>query len=311
MVVVLLRTGECHNAVDGDPSTIGHRHLMNNTSAEAPRDAVPTRTIIEPGRGWALHLGELWPYRELLYFFVWRDIKVRYKQTAVGALWAIIQPVALTLVFTLFFGSLRGISPEGIPYALFALSGLVPWTLFSQTLSGCSDSLIQSAQLLQKVYFPRLLLPISTAGTTLLDFAIGMGVLLVVMLVMVGLPAASAIWLVPLTLLAVTVALAVGIWAAAINVRYRDVRYVVPFLIQVWFFATPIIYSVALVPQEVRWLYYLNPMAGVVTGFRWALFAEGAPPLEPILLSMVVTIIVLITGLSYFRHTERGFADVI
>lgn len=284
---------------------------MTDGSGEALRDDSRTFTVIEPGRGWALHLGELWPYRELLYFFIWRDLKVRYKQTAIGALWAILQPIALTLVFTLFLGSLRGISPDGIPYALFALSGLVPWTLFSQTLVRASESLVLSANLLQKVYFPRLLLPISALGTTLLDFVIGLVVLMVAMLLMGFPPSLSTIWLVPLTALAVGAALAVGIWMSAINVRYRDVRYMVPFLVQVWFFSTPIIYTAALVPEQLRGLYYLNPMAGVVAGFRWALFGEGGPPIGPVLISAVVTGIALVAGVSYFRRVERGFADVI
>ena len=187
----------------------------------------------------------------------------------------------------------------------------MPWTLFSQTLMGASESLVTSSQLLQKVYFPRLLLPISAAGTTVLDFAFGLLVLLAAMLAMGFAPPLAVLALVPLTALAVTTALAVGVWAAAVNVRYRDVRYVMPFFVQVWFFATPIIYSASLVPEQLRWLYYINPMAGVVAGFRWALFAQGAPPMLPLIVSVAVTCIVLVSGISYFRRTERGFADVI
>lgn len=278
------------------------------TEATARGDAL---TVIEPGRSWTLRLGELWRYRELLYFFIWRDLKVRYKQTAIGAAWAIIQPVALTVVFSLFLGQLRGISPEGIPYALYVLAGIVPWTLFSQTISRASESLVASANLLQKVYFPRLLLPISSIGVTFLDYVIGLAVLLMVMLLMGLPPGPPIVWLAPLTCLAAAIALAIGVWLSAFNVRYRDVRYVVPFLLQVWFFATPVIYSAELVPSQFRALYFLNPMAGVVAGFRWALLGEGSPPLGPVAVSVAVTAIVLTCGLYYFRRAERGFADVV
>jgi lipopolysaccharide transport system permease protein len=247
----------------------------------------------------------------LLYFFVWRDVKVRYKQTAIGALWAILQPVALTLVFTLFLSGLRGISPEGIPYALFALSGLVPWTLFSQTLTRASESLVLSATLLQKVYFPRLLLPISAVGTPLLDFGFGLAVLAAVMLLMGLPPSLAVIWLVPLTALAVGAALASGIWLSALNVRYRDVRYVVPFLVQIWFFATPIIYTAALVPDGLRWLFYLNPMAVVIDALRWGFTQTPAPPPEAWILGSSVATLLFIVGYVYFRRHEPTFADYL
>jgi lipopolysaccharide transport system permease protein len=277
----------------------------------APRADMTKLTVIEPGGRWALRLGELWPYRELLYFFVWRDMKVRYKQTAIGTAWAVIQPVALTSVFTLALGTLQGISPSGVPYALFVLSGLVPWALFAQTLGRSSDSLVNSAHLLQKVYFPRLLLPLAAAGTPLIDYAIGFAVLMIAMLLGGFTPTVSILLCLPLTALGIAASLATGLWLSALNVRYRDVRQIVPFLIQIWFFATPIIYSLALIPEQLRWAYFLNPMAGVITGFRFALLGDGVPPVVPLMASVVITAVLLVTGIAHFRHVERGFADVI
>ena len=241
----------------------------------SPDNAAPTTTI-RPGRGWvSLNLRELWAYHELLYFFVWRDLKVRYKQTAFGALWAVIQPFLLMVVFSLFLGRINGISPEGVPYPLFAFAGLVPWTLFSQSLIGSSDSLVGASNLIQKVYFPRLLLPVAAIGSYLLDFAIAMLVLGLLMVYFGVLPTLDVLWVIPLTVLALATSLAVGIWLSAVNVRYRDVRYAVPFLVQLWLFASPIAYSAELVPSEWLWLYQLNPMAGVIEGFRWALLGQG------------------------------------
>jgi len=267
---------------------------------------------IRPHHGWvSLNLRELWSYRELLYFFIWRDLKVRYKQTAFGALWAVIQPFMLMVVFTLFLGRISGIAPPGIPYPLFAFAGLVPWTLFSQSLIGSSGSLVGSANLLQKVYFPRLLLPAAAIGSYLLDFAISMIVLALLMIYFTFPLTLQVLWLLPLSILAVTTALAVGVWLSAVNVRYRDVRYAVPFLVQIWLFASPVAYSAAIVPLEWQAIYRLNPMVGVIEGFRWALLGQSAPPIDAIIVSMVVTIIVLVTGLAYFRRVERTFADVI
>jgi len=269
--------------------------------------------VIRPGRGWAaLNLRELWAYRELLYFFVWRDLKVRYKQTAFGALWAVIQPFMLMVVFTLFLGRISGIAPEGVPYPLFAFAGLVPWTLFSQSLIGSSASLVGASNLIQKVYFPRLLLPVAAIGSYLLDFAIAMAVLGFLMLYFGVTPTVTVLWVIPLTALAVATSLAVGIWLSAVNVRYRDVRYAVPFLVQVWLFASPVAYAAELVPPQWQAIYQLNPMAGVIEGFRWALLGQGSlPPVGAVLASTIVTVVVLITGLAYFRRVERTFADVI
>jgi len=260
----------------------------------------------------ALDLREIWLNRELLYFFVWRDLKVRYKQTAFGALWALIQPLALMLVFTLVLGNVEGIAPPGVPYSLFTLVALVPWTLFSQGLIGSSGSLVGAANILQKVYFPRLLMPISSIGSYLVDFVLGMAMLFIVMLLMGVVPTIAAIWVLPLTMLALAAALAFGIWLSAINVRYRDVRYAVPFLIQVWLFASPIAYSADVIPDELLPIYSLNPMSGVIEGFRWALLAPDAPaPLPSIGISITITTIALVTGLGYFRRAERTFADII
>lgn len=281
------------------------------TPAETADSSVRT-VVIEPGRGWR-HLGlrELWDSQELLAFLVWRDLKVRYKQTAFGAAWAILQPLLLMVVFTLFLGRVSGIAPEDIPYPLFAFAGLVPWTLFSQSLSGSSASLVNAANLLQKVYFPRLLLPIAAIGSYVFDFAIAMVVLLLLMLYFGVVPNLAIVWLIPLTVLALAASLAVGIWLAAVNVRYRDVRHAVPFLLQLWLFASPVAYSANLVPEQWLTVYRLNPMAGVVEGFRWALLGQGEAPFEAIGLSIVVTALTLIGGLAYFRRVERTFADVI
>jgi lipopolysaccharide transport system permease protein len=281
-------------------------------SARPSGDSLAT-TSIRPSTGWtALRLGDLWAYRELLYFFVWRDVKVRYKQTAFGALWAIIQPLTLMAVFTVVLGRIAGITPEGVPYALFALTGLVPWTLFSQSLIGSSNSLVSAADLLQKVYFPRLLLPVSATGSYLIDYAISFSMLIAFMLLLGVAVTPTAIWVIPLTVLLLATALGVGIWLSAINVRYRDVRHATPFLVQVWFFASPIAYPTDFVPEGFRNLYYLNPMAGVIEGFRWALLGQGSgPPTGPLLASVLVTGVVLISGLMYFRRVERTFADVI
>jgi lipopolysaccharide transport system permease protein len=259
----------------------------------------------------ALNLRELWAYRELAYFFIWRDLKVRYKQTLFGALWAVIQPFMLMVVFTLFLGRISGIAPEGVPYPLFAFAGLVPWTLFSQSLIGSSGSLVGAANLIQKVYFPRLLLPVAAIGSYLLDFVIAMAVLGLLMLYFGVLPTLTVLWVIALTALTVTTSLAVGIWLSAVNVRYRDVRYAVPFLVQLWLFASPVAYSAEIVPAEWQAIYQLNPMAGVIEGFRWALLGQSAPPVGAVAVSAIVTVIVLVTGLAYFRRVERTFADVI
>ena len=278
---------------------------------ESPERNVDT-TVIRARHGWAgAGLTELWGQHELLYFLVWRDLKVRYKQTAFGVAWAVLQPLLLMVILSFFLGGLAGVGSEGMPYPLFVLLGLVPWSLFSQSLSAASNSLVDSAQLLSKVYFPRLIFPIAAAGSYVVDFAIGL-VLLAAFSVVTGFPPTPTwLFIAPLSVLAIAAALAVGLWLAALNVRYRDFRYAIPFLIQVWFFATPIAYSPEAVPSGAKVLLALNPMTGVVEGFRWAITGVTDPPGLLTLVSILGTTAILIGGLAYFRRVERTFADVI
>lgn len=271
----------------------------------------PAPIVIRPSSGWiGLGAMELWTHRDLAYFLVWRDLKVRYKQTAFGAGWAILQPVLLMLVFSAFLGRVAGIGSASIPYPLFALSGLVPWTLFAQSLSGASNSLVNNQNLISKVYFPRLLLPLSAVASFIIDFLIAMAVLVIAMLLFGRVPPATFLWVPVLGIYTVVVALAVGLWFAAINVRYRDVKYAIPFLIQLWLFASPVAYSSNLVPERFRVLFSLNPMTGVIDAFRWA--ALGAPrPDATIVVSAVATLVILLGGLAYFRRVERSFADTL
>jgi len=259
-----------------------------------------------------LGLGELWRFRDLIYFFVWRDVKVRYKQTLFGGAWAIIQPFALMIVFTFVFGRIVPVeTPPGVPKPIFYYAGLVPWTLFATSLASASGSLAMNASLIQKIYFPRLILPLSSVGSALVDFVVALSIVFI-MLFVYGLGISwNVVWLPAFTLLAVLTALAAGLWLGALNARYRDVQYVVPFLLQLLLFITPLMYPSSQVPANIRPLYFLNPMAGVVEGFRWAL-ADAAPrPGLPTLLSAVATILLLIGGLFYFRSAERTFADLI
>ena len=273
--------------------------------------AAAPQAIIRPGRG-ALRVNarELWEARELLYFLVWRDAKVRYKQTVLGALWSILQPLLTTAVFALFFGRLAGMPSDGVPYPLFAFTALVPWTYFATALGAGAASLVGSQQLVSKVYFPRLIIPFASVLTPAIDFAIAFG-MLVAMLFWYGVAPGAALLAVPLfALLAVATALAAGLWLAALNVEYRDVRYVLPFAIQFWMFATPVAYPASLVPEAWRVWYGLNPMASVVEGFRWTLL--GSPPPGPMVaVSAAVVAASLAGGLAYFRRVEGTFADVI
>jgi lipopolysaccharide transport system permease protein len=266
---------------------------------------------VKPTSGWVgVGARELWSYRDLGYFLVWRDLKVRYRQTIFGVAWAVLQPIALMLVFSTFLGRIPGVGPADVPYPLFALAGLVPWTLFAQSLTGASNSLVNNHSLILKVYFPRLLLPLSGVASYLIDFVVAAAVLLVGMIVFWHAPPLTFLWVPVLGLLAVLAALAVGLWLAAINVRYRDVKYALPFLIQVWLFASPVAYSSELIPAQWRTLYALNPMTGIIDGFRWATFG-GVRPDTTILLSALATVVILIGGLAYFRRVERTFADTI
>ncbi len=271
----------------------------------------PRHVRIQPTRGWvSLRLADVWQYRELLYFLAWRDVKVRYKQTALGALWAVLQPLALMAVFALFLGHFLKVPSDGVPYPIFAYTALLPWTFFAQSLNTSATSLVTNANLVSKVYFPRLVLPISATLGFLIDLAIGL-VLLVGMMILYGVGLTWAVVALPLliafTLLTV---LAVSIWLSAISARYRDVVFGMPLLTQLWLFASPIAYSSSLIPGDWKWLYAVNPMAGVIDGFRWALLGTE-PPGPEIVVSIAVTAVLLVTGLAYFRRTERTFADVI
>lgn len=284
------------------------------TSLEAERlSNTYTVTIIEPSHGWAhLRLRELWNYRELLYFLTWRDIKVRYKQTILGASWAIIQPFFTMVVFSLFFGRLASIPSDGIPYPIFSYAALVPWTFFANGLSESANSLVGSQNLIKKVYFPRLVIPISTVGSGMIDFTLAFVVLLGMMLFYGIVPTINVIWLPLLLLLAFITSLGAGLWLSALNVQFRDVRYVVPFLVQFWLFATPIAYPSSLIENPVlRVVYGINPMAGVVEGFRWALLGTDTAPGGMILVSAGAALVLFISGLYYFRRMEKSFADVV
>ncbi len=276
-------------------------------------ESSPVHLQIRPSHGWArIDLGELWRYRELIYFLTVRDITVRYKQTILGALWAIIQPLLTMIVFSLFFGRLAGVSSDGAPYPLFSFTALVPWTFFANSITAGSNSLVQSANLLKKVYFPRLALPLSAILGVLVDFVLAFGVLLLIM-IGYGVPITlQALWVIPLSILALVAALGVSLWLAAMNVQYRDVRYAVPFLTQLWMFLTPVAYPSSLIENEtLRSLYAINPMVGVIEGFRWALLDTGTAPGPMILVSTVVALLILLGGLFYFRRMEDSFADVV
>jgi lipopolysaccharide transport system permease protein len=268
--------------------------------------------LIRPSRGWvSLRLRELWDYRELLYFLTWREIKVRYKQTALGAAWAVIQPLFTMLVFSLFFGRLAGVPSDGVPYPLFSLAALVPWTFFSNGLTQSSNSLVAGASLITKVYFPRLTIPLSAVLSGAVDFCIAFLLLGVACLYYGVTPGVRVVWLPLLFLLALVTALGVGLWLSALNVEYRDVRYTVPFLTQLWLFATPIAYPSSLLREPWRTLYGLNPMAGVVEGFRWATLGTGAGPGPMLAVSSAAALAMLVAGACYFRRMERSFADIV
>ena len=269
-------------------------------------------TVIEPSKGWvSLKLAELWEYRELLYFLTWREVKVRYKQTALGATWAIIQPLFTMLLFSLFFGKLAKMPSDGIPYPLFSLTGLIPWNFFSSGLGQSSNSLVASANLISKVYFPRLAIPVSSVLSGVVDFAISFLLLIGMMAFYHQMPSFRCVFLPLFFLLAFITVLGVGLWLSALNVEYRDVRYTVPFLTQFWMFATPIVYPSSLLHGVWRTLYGLNPMVGVIEGFRWALLGSNTAPGPIIAASSFASILILVGGAFYFRRMEKTFADLI
>ena len=267
---------------------------------------------IEPSRGWiSLRLDELWEYRELLYFLAWRDIKIRYKQTALGAAWAIIQPFFTMVIFSIFFGRLAGIPSDGVPYPIFSFAALVPWTFFANSLNQSSNSLVSSANLIQKVYFPRLAVPIASVFSGMVDFVLAFIVLLGMMLYYGMLPTVNVVWLPAFCLLAFVTSLRVGLWLSAMNVRFRDIRYTVPFLTQFWMFATPIVYPSSLLSEPWRTLYGLNPMVGVIEGFRWGLLGTNTAPGSIIIISSLMAMAILVGGAFYFRRAEKSFADIV
>ena len=272
---------------------------------------VPT-VVIEPRKSLLdLDLGAVWEYRELLYFLVWRDVKVRYKQTVIGAGWVILQPLLTMVIFTVIFGYMAKIPSDGLPYPIFAYTALLPWTYFSQALSRGSGGLVGSANLISKIYFPRLLIPLSSVVTPLVDIVLSF-VLLLCLMAWYGMTPTWGVLALPLfLLLALMTALAVSLFLSALNVRYRDVGYVIPFVTQFWMFASPVIYPVSLVPEQWRLLYSLNPMVGVIEGFRWALLGKASPDFGVMAVSAIVIVALLFGGLVYFRQMERTFADVI
>lgn len=276
-----------------------------------PDTSTPPTIRIRPASGWtALDLASVWEYRELAYYMVWRDIKVRYKQTVLGVGWALIQPLASMVVFTVVFGRLAQLPSEGIPYPLFTMAALLPWQLFANAFTGAANSVASNAGVITKVYFPRLIVPLSAVAATLVDFAVSL-VLLAGLMIWYGVPFGPNLMFLPIfALIAMLTALAAGLWSAALNVKYRDVRYVLPYLLQLWLFVSPVAYSITLVPERYQASYGLNPLVGVIQGFRWALFGGESP--WPLLLgSVLATTVFLIGGFYYFRRAENAFADFV
>jgi lipopolysaccharide transport system permease protein len=286
---------------------------MSETSIEVTKTPTASETLVlKPSKGWvSLQLGDLWRYRELIFFLTWRDVLVRYKQTLLGAAWAIIQPVMQMLVFNFLFGNVAEIPTGDIPRPVFTFAALLPWNLFAKALGDASRSLVSSASMITKVYFPRLVIPLASTLSGVVDFAIAF-LILAGMMFYYKVPLTGQVWAVPLfILLTLVAALGVGLWFSAWNLHYRDVRYLLPFLTQFWLFATPIAYPLSEIPVELKVLYSVNPMVGVVEGFRWAL-VDG-PPVEPVvlILSVSVSLLMLVSGLFYFKRMERTFADMV
>lgn len=279
---------------------------MESTTATLPR------VIIQPSKGWvSLRLHEFWEFRELLYFLTWREVKVRYKQTAIGAAWAIVQPLFTMLIFSLFFGRLAKMPSDAIPYPVFSLAGLVVWTFFANGLSQSANSLVVNANLVSKIYFPRLTVPVAAVASGLVDFVIAL-LLLVIFMSFYGIhPGLRVLWLPAFLLLALCTALGAGLWLAALNVEYRDVRYIVPFLVQLWMFGSPVAYPSSLLHEPWRTVFGINPMVGAVEGFRWALVGTSYTPGAMAAVSAVVAAFLLVSGAFYFRRMERTFADRI
>jgi len=267
---------------------------------------------IQPSTGWTpLNLKELWEFRELMGIFVWRDLKVRYRQTVIGVLWAILQPVLTMVIFSIFFGRLAGIPSDSMPYPIFSYAALVPWTFFANSINLASVSLVNHTEMIKKIYFPRLTMPVAAILSILVDFVLAFSVLLGMMLYYGYVPTINVLWFPFFVLLTMMTALGVGLWFSAMNVQFRDVRYMVPFITQAWFFATPVAYPSSLLSEPWRTLYGLNPMVGVVEGFRWALLGTDTAPGPIVFVSFLVALLIFVSGLYYFRRTEKIFADVI
>jgi lipopolysaccharide transport system permease protein len=280
------------------------------TNKLGAKEEIPVTLITPPKGRVPVDLKELWNYRELLYTFVVRDIKVRYKQTALGASWAIIQPLFMMVVFTLFFGNLAKIPSDNIPYPLFSYSALLPWTLFAEGVTRSTNSMITNSNIMTKVYFPRMIMPLSGILSPLVDFAIAFAILIGMMLFMGFVPTVNIIWLPAFILLAILTSLGVGLWLSAFNVQYRDFQYTLPFVIQLWLFASPVVYPSSMLPEQYRVIYGLNPMAGVIEGFRWALLGTN-PPGSMIWVSVLIVLILLISGSFYFKRTEQSYSDIV
>lgn len=287
------------------------KDISNNTRAGLAIHERKPFAVRKPSKGLSLNLKELYEYHELIYFLVWRDLKVRYKQTALGVAWVILQPLMTMVVFTIFFGNLAKVPSNGLPYPIFTFTALIPWQLFANALTNSSNSLVNNTDLITKVYFPRLIVPLSSIMAGIVDFFIAF-LILIAMLIYYGITPTTTIFAVPFfILLTIATSTAVSLWLSALNVEYRDVRYTIPFLTQFWLFLTPIAYPSSLVPEKWRMIYGLNPMAGVVEGFRWALLGTSSVSWTIISASTVIVILLLISGLMYFKRMERTFADVV
>lgn len=287
---------------------------MASTTLERAERATTIRPVfvIEPSKGlFRLNLHAVWEYRELLYFLVWRDIKVRYKQTAIGAIWAVLQPLLTMMIFALIFGRFAKIPSDNVPYPIFAFAGLLPWTYFSQAISRSGMSLVGDANLIRKIYFPRIIIPTSSVIAPVIDFALSFVILMIMMAWYRVIPTSAALTLPLFMGLAVVAALGTSLWLSALNVRYRDVGHAIPFLVQFWMYASPIVYPISIVPKAWRPLYNLNPMAGVAEGFRWGLLGKQSPDLQGIAIGAAVALLLLFSGLIFFKRMERTFADVV
>ena len=283
---------------------------MSETTSPAKESAVPT-IVIRPPRKWVpVDLHELWAYRELIGAFTMRDVKLRYKQTGLGIAWAVLQPLLTMVIFTIFFGGLAKIPSDGVPYPLFVLAALIPWTLFSDGLTRSTTSMVTNSNIMTKVYFPRLIMPLASIISPLVDFCVSFIILLAMMVYYGYAPTVNVVFLPLFILLALASSLGVGLWLSALNVKYRDFQYTVPFLIQIWMFASPVVYAADLVPASVRIWFGLNPMTGVIEGFRWALLGVGTPS-AIVLVSFGMVILILLSGMFYFRRMEQYYADIV